>query len=71
MERYIEAEEFKRLELDVVPVETVKEWLIEQAKLNQNCVLNGDFSNACMELASNIDELRRFAKERTYKDGTD
>lgn len=63
MGRYIEAEEFKRLELDVVPVETVKAWLIQQARLNQNCILNGDFSNACMELAKNIDELRRFANK--------
>lgn len=50
---------------DVVKVETVKEWLLKMAKLNESCVLDGNFSAACEELAANIDELRRYAKKET------
>ena len=47
---------------DVVSIETVKAWLLKMAKMNNSVVLDGNFSSACEELASNIDELRKFAE---------
>jgi hypothetical protein len=57
---------------DVVSIETVKAWLTALAKLNKNNVLDDGFSSACEELASNIDELRKFASsgaERLWVNG--
>ena len=49
---------------DVVEVETLKAWLYEIAINNVGCVLDGDFSDACQEIISRLDGLRKFAKER-------
>lgn len=48
---------------DVVEVETIKSWLYSIAINNVNN--NGDFSDACEEIISRLDGLRRFAKERS------
>ena len=49
---------------DVVEVETIKSWLYEMAVNNVGCVLDGDFSDACQEIISRLDGLRKFAQER-------
>ena len=49
---------------DVVEVETIKSWLYEMAINNVGCVLDGDFSDACQEIISRLDGLRKFAQER-------
>lgn len=51
---------------DVVEVETIKSWLYSIAINNVNN--NGDFSDACEEIISRLDGLRRFAKERSSND---
>lgn len=48
---------------DVVEVETIKSWLYSIAINNVNN--NGDFSDACEEIISRLDGLRRFTKERS------
>lgn len=50
---------------DVVEIETIKSWLYSIAINNVNN--NGDFSDACEEIISRLDGLRRFAKERSNK----
>ena len=49
---------------DVVEVETLKAWLYEIAINNVGCVLDGDFSDACQEIISRLDGLRKFTQER-------
>lgn len=48
---------------DVVEVETIKSWLYSIAINNVNN--NGDFSDACEEIISRLDGLRRFTNERS------
>lgn len=50
---------------DVVEVETIKSWLYAIAINNVGINNNGDFSDACEEIISRLDGLRRFAKERS------
>ena len=50
---------------DVVEVETIKSWLYSIAINNVGININGDFSDACEEIISRLDGLRRFAKERS------
>lgn len=51
---------------DVVEVETIKSWLYSIAINNVNN--NGDFSDACEEIISRLDGLRRFTNERSSND---
>ena len=53
---------------DVVEVETIKGWLYEMAINNVGCAINGNFSVACKEIISRLDELRNFARECTPKE---
>ena len=58
-----DCEHFKN-KADFVEVETLKAWLYEMAINNVGCVLDGDFSDACQEIISRLDGLRKFAQER-------
>ena len=49
---------------DFVEVETLKAWLYEMAINNVGYVIDGDFSDACQEIISRLDGLRKFAQER-------
>ena len=48
---------------DMVDINAVKKWLYEIAINNVGCVIEGDFSNACEEIISRLDGLKRFAEE--------
>lgn len=48
---------------DVVDIETLKKWLYKIAFNNVGCKLEGDFSDACEEIISRLDGLKRFVKE--------
>ena len=48
---------------DVVEIETIRKWLYEIAINNVGNVIEGDFSNACEEIISRLDGLRKFAQE--------
>lgn len=48
---------------DVVEIETLKAWLYEIAMNNVGCNVD-DFASACEEIASRLDGLRAFARER-------
>ena len=52
---------------DVVEVETIKSWLYEMAINNVGYVIDGDFSDACQEIISRLDGLRKFTQERKSK----
>lgn len=48
---------------DVVEVETIKAWLYKIAMNNVGVSFDGDFSNACEEIISRLDGLKKFAKD--------
>jgi hypothetical protein len=50
---------------DFVEVDTLKDWLWELAKNNVGYVIDGNFSEVCVDLISRLDGLRRFAQERS------
>lgn len=49
--------------VDAVEIETIKEWLYEIALYNVGCHVE-DFASACEEIASRLDGLKEFSKER-------
>lgn len=53
---------------DFVEVETIKSWLYEMALNNVGCHIEGDFSNACEEIISRLEGLKRYSME---KEGAD
>ena len=58
---------FKNKE-DFIEVETIKSWLYEMALNNVGCRIEGDFSNACEEIISRLEGLKRYSME---KEGAD
>ena len=54
---------YRKQSADMVSIKTIKKWLYEMAINNVGCVLEGDFSNACEEIISRLDGLKRFAEE--------
>ena len=53
---------------DFVEVETIKSWLYEMALNNVGCHIEGDFSNACEEIISRLEGLKRYSID---KEGAD
>jgi hypothetical protein len=53
---------------DFVEVEAIKSWLYEIALNNVGCHIEGDFSNACEEIISRLEGLKRYSME---KEGAD
>ena len=49
---------------DFVEVETIKSWLYEMALNNVGCYTEGDFSNACEEIISRLEGLKRYSIEK-------
>lgn len=55
--------DYRKQSEDLVDIATVKKWLYQIAINNVGCVIEGDFSNACEEIISRLDGLKRFAEE--------
>ena len=49
---------------DFVKVETIKSWLYEMALNNVGCHIEGDVSNACEEIISRLEGLKRYSTEK-------
>ena len=49
---------------DVVEIEMLRDWLWKIALNSVGCDFVGDFSIACQDIISRLDELKRFAEER-------
>lgn len=56
---------------DVVEIDTLKHWLLEIAINNVGCILDGDFSDACVEIISRLGGLRNLVKETRERDNGD
>lgn len=48
---------------DMVSIRMLKKWLYSIAINNVGCVFDGDFSDACGEIISRLDGLKRYAKD--------
>jgi hypothetical protein len=64
----MDRDEMRKKITDFVEVETIKSWLYEMALNNVGCHVEGDFSNACEEIISRLEGLKRYSTE---KEGAD
>lgn len=55
---------FFKNKADFVEVEAIKSWLYEIALNNVGCHSEGDFSNACEEIISRLEGLKRYSIEK-------
>ena len=53
---------------DMVSIRMLKKWLYSIAINNVGCVLDGDFSDACEEIISRLDGLKRYVKDMESED---
>ena len=59
---------YRKQSEDMVSIKMVKKWLYSIAINNVGCVLDGDFSNACEDIISRLDGLKRYAKDMESED---